>query len=41
MSVDISDFPNLALADTPVELRSLPKERLPILCEELREYLLR
>ena len=40
MSVDISDFPNLALADTPVELRSLPKERLPILCEELREYLL-
>ena len=41
MSVDISNFPNLALADTPVELRSLPKERLPILCEELREYLLR
>ncbi|MCO4202904.1 1-deoxy-D-xylulose-5-phosphate synthase [Aeromonas taiwanensis] len=41
MSVDISDFPNLALADTPVELRSLPFERLPVLCNELREYLLR
>ncbi|MFM5758991.1 1-deoxy-D-xylulose-5-phosphate synthase [Aeromonas hydrophila] len=41
MSVDISNFPNLALADTPVELRSLPFERLPVLCNELREYLLR
>ncbi|MCF5891536.1 1-deoxy-D-xylulose-5-phosphate synthase [Aeromonas veronii] len=41
MSVDISNFPNLALADTPIELRSLPKERLPALCNELREYLLR
>ncbi|WP_111809157.1 1-deoxy-D-xylulose-5-phosphate synthase [Aeromonas allosaccharophila] len=41
MSVDISNFPNLALADTPVELRSLPKDRLPVLCNELREYLLR
>lgn len=41
MSVDISDFPNLALADTPVDLRSLPFERLPVVCNELREYLLR
>ncbi|MGL5037784.1 MAG: 1-deoxy-D-xylulose-5-phosphate synthase [Aeromonas sp.] len=41
MSVDISNFPNLALADTPIELRSLPKDRLPMLCTELREYLLR
>jgi len=41
MSVDISNFPNLALADTPVELRSLPFERLPAVCNELREYLLR
>ncbi|MGL5596880.1 MAG: 1-deoxy-D-xylulose-5-phosphate synthase [Aeromonas sp.] len=41
MSVDISNFPNLALADTPIELRSLPKDRLPVLCTELREYLLR
>ena len=41
MSVDISNFPNLALADTPVQLRSLPFERLPLLCNELREYLLR
>ncbi|MEA9421032.1 1-deoxy-D-xylulose-5-phosphate synthase [Aeromonas caviae] len=41
MSVDISDFPNLVLADTPVDLRSLPFERLPVVCNELREYLLR
>ncbi|MDO2947611.1 1-deoxy-D-xylulose-5-phosphate synthase [Aeromonas simiae] len=41
MSVDISHYPNLALADTPIELRSLPRERLPLLCNELREYLLR
>ncbi|MGL4249327.1 MAG: 1-deoxy-D-xylulose-5-phosphate synthase [Aeromonas sp.] len=41
MSVDISNFPNLALADTPIELRSLPFERLPAVCNELREYLLR
>ncbi|WP_429070564.1 1-deoxy-D-xylulose-5-phosphate synthase [Aeromonas dhakensis] len=41
MSVDISNFPNLALADTPAELRSLSFERLPVLCNELREYLLR
>ncbi|MHA7000037.1 1-deoxy-D-xylulose-5-phosphate synthase [Aeromonas schubertii] len=41
MSVDINHYPNLALADTPIELRSLPRERLPLLCNELREYLLR
>ncbi|SIQ55340.1 1-deoxy-D-xylulose-5-phosphate synthase [Aeromonas sp. RU39B] len=41
MSLDISHYPNLALADTPIELRSLPRERLPLLCQELRDYLLR
>lgn len=40
MSLDISKYPILALANTPDELRSLPKESLPALCDELRTYLL-
>ncbi|MGF1804272.1 1-deoxy-D-xylulose-5-phosphate synthase, partial [Aliivibrio sifiae] len=40
MSLDISKYPILALANTPDELRSLPKESLPTLCDELRTYLL-
>lgn len=40
MTLDISKYPTLALANTPDELRSLPKEALPTLCEELRTYLL-
>ncbi|MGC9422572.1 MULTISPECIES: 1-deoxy-D-xylulose-5-phosphate synthase [Vibrio] len=40
MTLDISKYPTLALANTPDELRSLPKEVLPKLCEELRTYLL-
>ncbi|KLN62913.1 1-deoxy-D-xylulose-5-phosphate synthase [Vibrio sp. VPAP30] len=40
MTLDISKYPTLALADTPEELRSLPKEVLPKLCDELRTYLL-
>ncbi|KJY83739.1 1-deoxy-D-xylulose-5-phosphate synthase [Vibrio galatheae] len=40
MTLDISKYPTLALADTPDELRSLPKEVLPQLCDELRTYLL-
>lgn len=40
MTLDISKYPTLALADTPDELRSLPKEVLPTLCDELRTYLL-
>ncbi len=40
MTLDISKYPTLALADTPIELRSLPKESLPKLCDELRTYLL-
>lgn len=40
MSLDISKYPTLALANTPDELRILPKEALPKLCEELRTYLL-
>ena len=38
--LDIKHYPTLALADTPEELRSLPKERLSQLCQELRQYLL-
>lgn len=40
MSFDIAKYPTLALAETPEELRLLPKERLPKLCDELRQYLL-
>lgn len=40
MTLDISKYPTLALANTPDELRSLPKEMLPNLCDELRTYLL-
>ncbi len=40
MTLDISKYPTLALANTPDELRLLPKESLPSLCNELRTYLL-
>ncbi|MXP49006.1 1-deoxy-D-xylulose-5-phosphate synthase [Pantoea sp. Eser] len=40
MSFYIAKYPTLALANTVQELRSLPKEKLPALCDELRQYLL-
>ncbi|MGF1768541.1 1-deoxy-D-xylulose-5-phosphate synthase [Enterovibrio makurazakiensis] len=40
MTLDIAKYPTLALADTPDELRSLPRDILPTLCDELRTYLL-
>ncbi|MGO1246166.1 MAG: 1-deoxy-D-xylulose-5-phosphate synthase [Oceanisphaera sp.] len=40
MSLNIADYPTLALANLPDELRSLPQDRLPLLCSELRAYLL-
>ena len=40
MSVDISQFPLLALANTPDELRQLPQNNLTRLSDELRSYLL-
>jgi len=40
MTLDISKYPTLALANTPDELKTLPKEALPKLCDELRVYLL-
>ncbi|HEN3431370.1 TPA: 1-deoxy-D-xylulose-5-phosphate synthase [Yersinia enterocolitica] len=40
MSLDIAKYPTLVLAENPEELRMLPKESLPKLCDELRQYLL-
>ncbi len=40
MSFDIAKYPILALAENPRELRSIPQECLPRLCDELRKYLL-
>lgn len=40
MSFDANQYPTLALANTPEDLRLLPKEVLPELCKELRNYLL-
>ncbi|MCD9513573.1 1-deoxy-D-xylulose-5-phosphate synthase [Photobacterium carnosum] len=41
MTLDISKYPHLALANTPDELRLLPAESLPQVCDELRTYLLK
>lgn len=40
MSIDIEKYPTLALVETPEDLRLLPKESLPKLCDELRLFLL-
>lgn len=40
MILDITNYPTLAKVNTPDDLRLLPKEALPILCNELRQYLL-
>lgn len=40
MSFDTAKYPTLAQAASVQELRSLPKESLPKLCDELRQYLL-
>ncbi|MCC4799941.1 1-deoxy-D-xylulose-5-phosphate synthase [Enterovibrio norvegicus] len=40
MTLDIAKYPTLALANTPDELRTLPRDVLPTLCGELRTYLL-
>ncbi|KGD75173.1 1-deoxy-D-xylulose-5-phosphate synthase [Tatumella morbirosei] len=40
MSFDTTQYPTLALAGTVQELRLLPKDKLPALCNELRQYLL-
>lgn len=40
MTVDIKDYPLLALANVPEDLRKIPQEKLPRLCHELRDFLL-
>ena len=40
MSFDIAKYPTLALVDSTQQLRLLPKDSLPKLCDELRRYLL-
>lgn len=40
MAPNISQFPLLQQADLPADLRQLPQDQLPQLCNELREYLL-
>lgn len=40
MALDISDYPLLAKANFPADLRQLPQEQLPKLSDELRNYLL-
>ncbi|MFT2090583.1 1-deoxy-D-xylulose-5-phosphate synthase [Paraglaciecola sp. 2405UD69-4] len=40
MTLDITHYPTLAEANTPEQLRDLPKEKLKQLSKELREYLL-
>ncbi|WP_026376962.1 1-deoxy-D-xylulose-5-phosphate synthase [Aestuariibacter salexigens] len=40
MTLDLSHYPTLALADTPENLRTLPQDKLCQVADELREYLL-
>ena len=40
MAPDISNYPLLAKADLPAELRQIPQDQLPRLSHELRDYLL-
>ncbi|MET1218022.1 MAG: 1-deoxy-D-xylulose-5-phosphate synthase [Glaciecola sp.] len=40
MTLEIDQYPLLALANNPAELRTLPKDKLPQLADELRQYLL-
>jgi 1-deoxy-D-xylulose-5-phosphate synthase len=40
MSLDLAHYPTLALANTPEELRTLPKDKLSQVATELRQYLL-
>jgi len=40
MSLDLTNYPNLALANLPHELRQLPKSKLKSIADELRQFLL-
>lgn len=41
MALDMTDFPLLAAADKPEQLRKLPQDKLPALSAELRRFLLK
>lgn len=41
MTVNIRDYPLLALVDYPRDLRQIPLSKLPQLCDELRSFLLK
>ncbi|SNY55653.1 1-deoxy-D-xylulose-5-phosphate synthase [Arsukibacterium tuosuense] len=41
MALDMTDFPLLATADVPEQLRKLPQDKLPALSAELRRFLLK
>ncbi|HET7808967.1 MAG TPA: 1-deoxy-D-xylulose-5-phosphate synthase [Steroidobacteraceae bacterium] len=41
MSTGLDDFPLLRSVNLPGDLRALPENRLPAVCAELREYLIR
>ncbi|MBT0585822.1 1-deoxy-D-xylulose-5-phosphate synthase [Alteromonas oceanisediminis] len=40
MTLDLNQYPTLALANTPEQLRKLPQDKLRKLADELRQYLL-
>jgi 1-deoxy-D-xylulose-5-phosphate synthase len=40
MTLDLNDYPNLAKAKTPEDLRLMPKDKLNAVADELRRYLL-
>lgn len=40
MTIDMTEYPTLALVNSPADLRQFPEERLTLLCQELRTFLL-
>jgi 1-deoxy-D-xylulose-5-phosphate synthase len=38
--IDLSRYPHLAAIDSPADLRRLPDDQLPVVAEELRQYLI-
>lgn len=40
MNLDINKYPTLSIVENPIKLRQLPKDRLLVLCDELRQCLL-
>ncbi len=40
MTIDMNEYPTLALVNSPADLRQFPEDRLTTLCQELRTFLL-